>query len=64
MLKYRLPTSKTPLLDRRGAETNERSEFGEAGWWIAFSQGLCHPERSEGTLPERSEGTQATIPSL
>ena len=23
----------TPLLARRGAETNERSEFVEAGWW-------------------------------
>ena len=23
----------TPLLDRRGAETNEQSEFVEAGWW-------------------------------
>jgi hypothetical protein len=22
-----------PLLARRGAETNERSEFVEAGWW-------------------------------
>jgi hypothetical protein len=26
-------SDKTPLLDRRGAETNERSEFVEAGWW-------------------------------
>jgi hypothetical protein len=25
---------KTPLLDRRGAETDERSESDEAGWWI------------------------------
>jgi hypothetical protein len=24
---------KTPLLDRRGAETDERSESDEAGWW-------------------------------
>jgi len=24
----------TPLLDRRGAETDEQSESGEAGWWI------------------------------
>ncbi len=24
---------KTPLLDRRGAETDEQSEFGSAGWW-------------------------------
>jgi hypothetical protein len=23
----------TPLMDRRGAEANERSEFDEAGWW-------------------------------
>jgi len=33
MLKYRLSPAKTPLLDRRGAETDERSEFGSAGWW-------------------------------
>ena len=44
---------KTPLLDRRGAETNERSEFGEVGWWIAYSQAPCHPERSEGSPPPR-----------
>ena len=24
---------KTPLLARRGAETDKRSESGEAGWW-------------------------------
>ena len=24
---------KTPLLDRRGAEPDERSESDEAGWW-------------------------------
>jgi hypothetical protein len=24
---------KTPLLTRRGAETDERSESDEAGWW-------------------------------
>jgi hypothetical protein len=24
---------KIPLLARRGAETDERSESGEAGWW-------------------------------
>jgi hypothetical protein len=53
MLKCRLPTSKTPLLDRRGDETDERSEFGEAGWWTADSQGPCHPERSEGSPPPR-----------
>jgi hypothetical protein len=26
-------TVKTPLLDRRGAEPDERSESDEAGWW-------------------------------
>jgi hypothetical protein len=31
---------KTPLLARRGAETDERSESGEAGWWIYYSH---HP---------------------
>ena len=31
----------TPLLDRRGAETDERSESGEAGWWI-----LTRPKKS------------------
>jgi hypothetical protein len=46
-------TGKTPLLDRRGAETDERSESDEAGWWIADKQGLCHPERSEGSPPPR-----------
>jgi hypothetical protein len=25
--------SKTPLLDRRGAETDERSESASVGWW-------------------------------
>ena len=40
---------KTPLLDRRGAETDERSESDEAGWWNSYTRGLCHPERSEGT---------------
>jgi len=25
--------NKTPLLDRRGAETDERSDSGSAGWW-------------------------------
>jgi hypothetical protein len=25
---------KIPLLARRGAETDERSESDEAGWWI------------------------------
>jgi hypothetical protein len=25
--------SKTPLLARRGAETDERSESASAGWW-------------------------------
>jgi hypothetical protein len=30
---FRMTVKKTPLLDRRGAETNERSEFGEVGWW-------------------------------
>ena len=44
---------KTPLLDRRGAEPDERSESDEVGWWIAYSQGLCHPERSEGSPPPR-----------
>jgi hypothetical protein len=24
---------KTPLLDRRGAEPDERSESDEVGWW-------------------------------
>jgi hypothetical protein len=28
-----ITTQQTPLLDRRGAETKERSEFVEAGWW-------------------------------
>jgi hypothetical protein len=44
MLKCRFLPSKTHLLDRRGAETDERSEFGEAGWWIADKQEPCHPE--------------------
>ena len=44
---------KTPLLDRRGAETDERSDSGSAGWWIADSHGPCHPERSEGSPPPR-----------
>jgi len=29
---------KTPLLDRRGAETDERSESDEAGWWNFYSR--------------------------
>ncbi len=30
---YVIKNGETPLLARRGAETNERSEFVEAGWW-------------------------------
>ena len=41
------------LLDRRGAETDERSEFGSAGWWISDRQEPFHPERSEGSPPPR-----------
>jgi len=41
----RTNTHKNPLLDRRGAETDERSEFGSAGWWNKFKEihhpGLC-----------------------
>jgi len=36
--------TKTPLLDRRGAETDERSDSGSAGWWIADTHVPCHPE--------------------
>jgi hypothetical protein len=35
---------KIPLLDRRGAEPDERSESDEVGWWIAYRQGPCYPE--------------------
>jgi hypothetical protein len=47
-------TRKIPLLARRGAETNERSEFVEAGWWnqILFS-----------TTPSPACGRQAHSPA-
>jgi hypothetical protein len=36
---------KTPLLDRRGAEPDERSESDEVGWWNKIKEihhpGLC-----------------------
>jgi hypothetical protein len=38
---YLLGLYKNPLLFRRGAETNERSEFVEAGWWKNFK--IHHP---------------------
>ena len=47
---------KTPLLDRRGAETNERSEFVEAGWWSLIPTSLqinCFP--CQGRLSGRIE---------
>ncbi len=43
-------TRETPLLVRRGAETNERSEFVEAGWWNQISK---------STTPSPAFGRQA-----
>ena len=44
-LRMTVPKDSPP--GQEGWIQTERSECLETGWWIAASQGSCHPERKE-----------------